>query len=58
MQAIHGGQAKNDQIDSETIALLLRAGMLPKAEVSPAAMRATRDLVRRRTPLRRKHAEL
>jgi hypothetical protein len=32
--------------------------MLPKAYVSPAQMRATRDLLRRRTPLMRKRAEL
>jgi hypothetical protein len=43
MQAIHGGKAKNDQIDSQTIAVLLRGGMLPQASVSPAEMRATRD---------------
>ena len=48
MQAIHGGKATNDTIDSQTIAGLLRGGMLPQAYVSPAAMRATRDLLRRR----------
>jgi transposase len=58
MQAIHGGKAKNDQIDSQKIAALLRGGMLPQAYVSPAEMRATRDLLRRRTPLMRKRAEL
>jgi hypothetical protein len=30
-QAIHGGQAKNDQIDSQKMAALLRGGMLPQA---------------------------
>jgi hypothetical protein len=44
MKAIHGGTAKNDQIDSHKIAALLRGGLLPQASVSPAAMRATRDL--------------
>jgi len=45
MQAIHGGTAKNDKIDSHKIALLLRGGMLPQAYVSPAALRATGPLV-------------
>jgi transposase len=58
MKAIHGGKAKNDQIDSHTIAVLLRGGMLPKASVSPAEMRATRDLLRRRMPLAHKRGEL
>jgi hypothetical protein len=31
MQAIHGGKATNDTIDSHKIAALLRGGMLPKA---------------------------
>jgi hypothetical protein len=48
MKAIHGGKAKNDKIDSHKIAVLLRGGMLPQAYVSPAAMRSTRDLLRRR----------
>jgi hypothetical protein len=58
MQAIHGGKAKNDTIDSQKIAGLLRGGMLPQAYVSPAAMRATRALLRRRWPLTRTRAEL
>jgi len=58
MKAIHGGKAKNDKIDSQKIAALLRGGMLPKAYVYPAQMRATRDLLRRRTHLMRKRAEL
>ena len=58
MQAIHGGKAKNDKIDSHQIAGLLRGGMLPQAYVYPAAMRATRDLLRRRMYLTRKRAEL
>src|SRR5436190_23732171 len=58
MKAIHGGKAKNDKIDSHKIAVLLRGGMLPQAYVYPAAMRATRDLLRRRTHLMRKRAEL
>src|SRR5437867_8174970 len=58
MKAIHGGKAKNDKIDAQKIAVLLRGGMLPQAYVYPAAMRATRDLLRRRMHLMRKRAEL
>src|SRR6266508_871260 len=58
MKAIHGGKAKNDQIDSQKIAVLLRGGMLPQAYVSPAEMRATRDLLRRRLHLARTRGEL
>src|SRR2546421_3740151 len=58
MKAIHGGKAKNDKIDSQKIAVLLRGGMLPQAYVYPAEMRATRDLLRRRLHLARKRAEL
>src|SRR5262249_39468907 len=52
------GKAKNDQIDAEKIARLLRGGNLPVAYAYPRAMRATRDLLRRRTFLVRKRAEL
>jgi transposase len=58
MKAIHGGKAKNDKSDSQKIAVLLRGGMLPQAYVYPAQMRATRALLRRRTHLMRKRAEL
>jgi transposase len=58
MKAIHGGKAKNDKIDAHKIAVLLRGGMLPMAYVYPPAMRATRDLLRRRCHLMRKRAEL
>lgn len=58
MKAIHGGKAKNDKIDAQKIAVLLRGGMLPQAYVYPADMRATRDLLRRRMHLMRKRAEL
>ena len=58
MKAIHGGKAKNDKIDSQKIAVLLRGGMLPQAYVYPAKMRATRDLLRRRMHLMRNRAEL
>jgi transposase len=58
MNAIHGGKANNDKIDSQKIAALLRGGMLPKASVSPAERRATRDRLRRRTHLRHQRAAL
>jgi transposase len=56
-QALHGGTAKHDTIDAQNMAVLLRGGMLPQAAVSPAAMRATRDVLRRRMHRRRKRAE-
>ena len=58
MKAIHGGKAKNDKIDSQKIAALLRGGRLPQAYVYPAQLRATRALRRRRTHLMRKRSEL
>jgi len=57
MKAIHGGKAKNDRIDSEKIARILRGGTFPLAYVYPPEMRATRDLLRRRTYLVRRRAE-
>jgi hypothetical protein len=48
MKAINGGKARIDKIDSQKIAALLRGGLLPQAYVYPAAMRSTRDLLRRR----------
>jgi hypothetical protein len=47
MKAIHGGKVKNDKIDSQKIASMLRGGMLPEAYVYPQGMRSTRDLLRR-----------
>jgi len=58
MKAIHGGKAKNDKVDSEKIAMLLRGGMFPEAYVYPREMRGTRDLMRRRLFFVRKRAEL
>jgi transposase len=58
MKAIYGGKAKNDKLDSFKIASLLRGGLLPQAYVYPAAMRATRDLIRRRLHLVRKRGQL
>jgi len=58
MKAIHGGKAKNDKVDAYKIATLLKGGMMPMAYVYPSDMRSTRDLLRRRTHLARKRAEL
>jgi transposase len=58
MKAIHGGKAKNDRIDAGKIARLLRGGNFPIAYAYPKGMRETRDLLRRRTYLVRKRAEL
>jgi transposase len=58
MKAIHGGKAKNDRIDANKIARLLRGGTFPLAYVYPKGMRETRDLLRRRMYLVNKRSEL
>jgi transposase len=58
MKAIHGTKTKNDKIDSQKIAVLLRGGMIPMAYVYPAEMRSTRDLLRRRMHFMYKRSEL
>ena len=58
MKAIHGGKTKNDKIDADKIAALLRGGNLPQAYVYPRGMRETRDLLRRRCFLVRQRAQL
>jgi hypothetical protein len=58
MKTMHGGKAKNDKIDSHKIAVLLRGRMLPHAYVYQAAMRPTRDPLRRRLHLVRKRERL
>ena len=58
MKAIHGGKKKDDKLDSEKIARLLRGGTFPLSYVYPREMRATRDLVRRRMFLVRRRSEL
>jgi hypothetical protein len=57
-KAMHGGQATHDTSESPTIAALRRGGRRPQAAGYPAAMRATRALLRRRTPLMRHRAAL
>src|SRR5712671_6715076 len=58
MRAIHGAKAKNDRIDANKIARLLKGGNFPLAYVYPKGMRETRDLLRRRTWLVRHRAGL
>ena len=58
MKAIHGGKTKNDKIDSQKIAALLRGGMLPMAHAYPQEHRSTRDLLRRRMYLMHQQSEL
>jgi transposase len=58
MKAIHGGKKKDDKLDSEKIARLIRGGTFPLSYVYPRQMRATRDLVRRRMFLVRRRSEL
>jgi transposase len=66
VKSIAEAKIKTDKIDSETLAHLLRAGLLPESYVPPRDIRELRDLVRRRafrvgmrTKLKnRVHAEL
>jgi transposase len=58
MKAIHGGKAKDDDIDAEKISRLLRGGNIPIAYVYPKGMRETRDLLRRRNYLVHQRAAL
>jgi transposase len=50
LKAIHGGKNKNDRIDSEKIAHLLRTNLIPPAYVYPAEKRPLRALLRHRPP--------
>src|SRR5260370_8828576 len=58
MKSSHQGKSKNDRLDAAKIAGLLRGGLLPQAYVYPKTMRATRDLLRRRSFLVRRRAAL
>ena len=48
LKAIHGGKNKNDRIDSEKIAHLLRSNLIPPSYVYPAQHRPLRALLRQR----------
>jgi transposase len=58
LRAVHGGKTKTDQVDAAKLARLLRGGTFAEAYVYPRAMRATRDLLRRRSYLVRQRAAL
>src|SRR5262249_43955016 len=58
MKAIHHGKTKNDRLDANKIARLLKGGNFPLAYAYPRGMRETRDLVRRRTCFVRQRAAL
>jgi transposase len=58
MKAIHGGKAKNDRLDAQKIAGLLKGGFFPMAHVYPKDKRETRDLLRRRSFFVRQRAQL
>jgi len=49
LKAIHGGKNKNDRLDSEKIAHLLRSNLIPPSYVYPARLRPLRALLRQRT---------
>ena len=58
LKAIHGGKNKNDRIDSEKIAHLLRSNLIPPAYVYPADKRPLRALLRQRLFFVWRRAEL
>jgi transposase len=58
LKLIHGGKNKNDRIDSEKIAQLLRSNLIPPAYVYPAALRPLRALWRQRLCYVWRRAEL
>lgn len=58
LKAIHGGKNKNDRIDSEKLAHLLRANLIPPSYVYPALKRPVRALLRQRILYVWRRAEL
>ena len=48
LKAIHGGKNKNDRIDSEKLAHLLRSNLIPPSYAYPAQQRPLRALLRQR----------
>jgi transposase len=58
LHLIHGGKNKNDRIDSEKIAHLLRSNLIPPAYVYPSAKRPLRALLRQRLGYVWRRAEL
>jgi len=58
LKAIHGGKNKNDRIDSEKLAHLLRSNLIPPSYVYPADKRPLRALLRQRIYYVWRRAEL
>lgn len=50
-KAIAAARVKNDAVDAQTLAQLLRAGLLPESYAPPRQMRDLRDLLRHRIAL-------
>lgn len=50
-KAIAAAKLKNDRVDAELLALLLRADLLPRVWIPPAALREARELLRHRIGL-------
>lgn len=50
-KAIAAAKLKNDRVDAERLALLLRADLLPRVWIPPAALREARELLRHRIGL-------
>jgi transposase len=57
MKAIARNKQKNDPLDAESIAHLMRSNLFPQAYSYPGEMRAVRDLLRRRHRLVRHRSE-
>lgn len=57
-RAMADARIKTDSIDSETLANLLRADLIPEAYVSPKAVRELRSIVRHRASLIRIRTEV
>ena len=58
MRAISQSKVKNDKVDSQRIADLLRTNLLPEAYTCPKEYREARDLMRKRSFLVRKRTDL
>src|SRR5437764_9305704 len=52
-QAIAAARVKTDAVDAETLAHLLRTGLLPEAYIAPGELRDLRELLRHRAVLTR-----
>jgi transposase len=57
-KAIAAGRVKNDSVDAQTLAHLLRTGLLPEAWIAPLEVREARRQVRMRTGLVRIRSRL